>query len=217
MEVQAALQCVMGAWQAAETRDPGEQPICRALEGSFRGKSWANTVLGSRTSSSLGIKEIQDSCFLWRITVLWIKMGELVSDSISMSTKENRSWCWQRKDYQSATESLKMSGLCMSLKSRKGYCVLSGDRGEEIPSHIRQDVPTEVWNNLRDAWPDTDQVTALLQDEVPLAHVWLETEDTSYISFLEIYLRCVTRTLEVVLHNLLICSTRSVKSLFSSW
>lgn len=33
VEVQSALQCVMGAWQETRTSDHGGQPACRAGEG----------------------------------------------------------------------------------------------------------------------------------------------------------------------------------------
>lgn len=59
--------------QAVGTRDPGEQPTCRAGGGSFRDKRWSNTVLGISISPSLGIKKIQDSWVFWRTALLWTK------------------------------------------------------------------------------------------------------------------------------------------------
>lgn len=44
------MQRVVEAWQAAGTRDPGEEPTFKAGEGSLMGKSWGNTILWSSTS-----------------------------------------------------------------------------------------------------------------------------------------------------------------------
>lgn len=61
-----------GMWTTLETsgRRDKRQPTCRAGEGPSRSKSWGDTVQGDKDSSYLGIKKIQDSCFLQKVTVL---------------------------------------------------------------------------------------------------------------------------------------------------